>query len=249
MRHYDAPASNGSGSVVAQSKNQDPASISLKIARAYANPVRARALMILGARVASPSEIAEEIGEPLGKVSYHVRELRDAGLIELVDTDQRRGGVQHFYRAAQLPIVDVEGMAAQDAEERAASSAVVINLMASDLTAAVEAGTLDSMPEQILIRYQAVLDEQAMAEMSDLYTSTLYRSIELHKEAAERRKHSKEPGIPVAMHTLVFEVPGAGEEPRPETIESTLEWADAGPSSFSTGGGSEGRGNDEGDAS
>lgn len=231
-----------------QSKKQDPASISLRMARAYANPVRARALMILGARVASPSEIAEQIGETLGKVSYHIRELRDAGLIELVETDSSRGGVQHFYKATQLPIVDVEGMASQDRAERAVSSSVVLNLMVSDVAAAVEAGTLDSMPEQILVRYHAVVDQQGMEELSDLYTSTMYRAIELHKEAIARMRDSEEAGFPVAMHTLVFELPHAHENPREEAIESTLEWGDAGSSSFSTRRRSEGRGSDEGDA-
>src|SRR5262245_8245332 len=100
MRHYDPAASFGAGIIVAPSKN--PSAIGHKMARAYAHPVRARALMILGKRVASPKEIAEELGEPIGKVSYHIRDLRDTGLIELVETDASRGGVQHFYRATQL---------------------------------------------------------------------------------------------------------------------------------------------------
>ena len=50
-------------------------------------------------RVASPSEIAEEIGAPLGNVSYHVRFLARVGLIELTSTKPRRGAVEHYYRA------------------------------------------------------------------------------------------------------------------------------------------------------
>ena len=133
------------------------------MAWAYAHPVRARALMILAARVASPREIAEELGEPLGKVSYHVRELRDAGLIELVETDGSSGGVQHFYRATRLPIVDTETAVSQDPRTRAVASAVVINLMVSDVAAAVEAGTLDSLPERVLVRYHARVDARAGA--------------------------------------------------------------------------------------
>src|SRR3954451_8310737 len=104
MRHYDAPRVERSGSVMAQSKQQREGGISQRMAWAYGHPLRARALMILGGRTASPKEIAEEVGEPLGKVSYHIRELKKTGLIELVETDGSRGGVQHFYRATALPI-------------------------------------------------------------------------------------------------------------------------------------------------
>jgi predicted transcriptional regulator len=33
-------------------------------------------------------------------VSYHVRELEKAGLIELVTTKQRRGALEHYYTLA-----------------------------------------------------------------------------------------------------------------------------------------------------
>jgi DNA-binding transcriptional ArsR family regulator len=67
--------------------------------KALAHPVRVRALAILVEREASPSELADELGEPLGNVSYHVRLLHDLGLIELVSTTPRRGAIEHHYRA------------------------------------------------------------------------------------------------------------------------------------------------------
>jgi DNA-binding transcriptional ArsR family regulator len=213
------------------------------MAWAYAHPVRARALMILAARVASPREIAEELGEPLGKVSYHVRELRDAGLIELVETNGSRGGVQHFYRAARLPIVDAEGAVSQDPQHRAVASAVVINLMVSDVAAAVEAGTLDSRPERVLVRYHARVDARGWDELSDLYTNAMHRSIEIDEESRERLRESGDESMAAGLHTLVFEMPTADEAP----LDSTLEWVDGGGTPFPASGGSEGRRSDEGD--
>ena len=67
--------------------------------KALAHPLRVRALAILTEREASPSELAEELDEPLGNVSYHVRLLHDLGLIELVRTTPRRGAIEHHYRA------------------------------------------------------------------------------------------------------------------------------------------------------
>jgi DNA-binding transcriptional ArsR family regulator len=229
---------------MAQSKKHGPFSLSQKMARAYAHPIRARALMLLGARTASPREIADEIGESLGKVSYHVRELRDAGLIELVETDSTRGGVQHFYRAAFLPIINAEGMSNLDAEEKAAASTVVISLMVADVAAAVEGRTIDRRPEQVLVRYHALVDREGWEELSELYTNMMYRSIDIGKEARERLEESGEEGIPAGMHALMFELPTADHV----TQETALEWIDEEDPPIPSSGGSEGRRADEGDA-
>ena len=69
------------------------------VVKALAHPLRVRALAILTEREASPSELADELDEPLGNVSYHVRLLHDLGLIELVGTTPRRGAIEHHYRA------------------------------------------------------------------------------------------------------------------------------------------------------
>lgn len=50
----------------------------------------------------SPKELADFTKQPLVNVSLHVRVLRDKGAVELVDTRQRRGAVEHFYKATSL---------------------------------------------------------------------------------------------------------------------------------------------------
>ena len=77
-----------------------------RIAKALAHPLRARILQRLGERVASPGDLAVELGAPLGVVSYHVRMLRDYDCVELVRTEPRRGALQHFYRATARPNLD-----------------------------------------------------------------------------------------------------------------------------------------------
>ncbi len=234
---------------MAQSKNEQSSTVGHRMARAYGHPVRARALMILGKRVASPKQIAEELGEPIGKVSYHVRDLRDMGLIELVETDGSRGGVQHFYRAARLAVINREEMEAQRAAERALSSSIVINLMVADVATAVESGTLDARPERVLTRYHALVDRRGLEELSELYTEAMYRSIEIHEESAERLDRSGEEGISAATHTLVFEMPGPEEVAMKKPREITLKWPDGGDPPVQEGGGGKGRRPDEGDAS
>jgi DNA-binding transcriptional ArsR family regulator len=70
-----------------------------QLAKALSHPLRARILERLERQTASPSDLATGLAAPLGNVSYHVRILADAGLIELVRTTRRRGATQHHYRA------------------------------------------------------------------------------------------------------------------------------------------------------
>jgi DNA-binding transcriptional ArsR family regulator len=75
------------------------APVDQRLIKALGHPVRMRVLDILNDRVASPSELAKELGEPLGNVAYHVKILEEAEAIELVRTAPVRGALEHFYRA------------------------------------------------------------------------------------------------------------------------------------------------------
>ncbi len=96
-----------------------------RMGRALAHPLRIRILLALAETDdRSPVQIARELQESLGNVSYHTRYLSDLGAVVLVRTGSNRGAVQHFYglnpalRVA-LPVVRELGIAAvQRAAER-----------------------------------------------------------------------------------------------------------------------------------
>jgi DNA-binding CsgD family transcriptional regulator len=78
-----------------------PISIDQRLAKAMSSPLRARALALIAEGVASPKAIADELGLDVRGVAYHVRVLRKLGCIELAETQQRRGAIEHIYRVAQ----------------------------------------------------------------------------------------------------------------------------------------------------
>src|SRR5215211_3459933 len=78
---------------------QSAGPIDHRLARALSHPLRLKLLAALNEGVASPNQLANRLGEPLANVSYHVRILLDLDCIELVETAQRRGAIEHFYRA------------------------------------------------------------------------------------------------------------------------------------------------------
>src|SRR5947208_4982211 len=85
-----------------------------RVAKALSHPLRAQRLGILEERRASPRELSEELGAPLGNVSYHVRALLNLKLIKLVKKTPRRGAIEHHYEAtgsaARVPEVEWEKM-------------------------------------------------------------------------------------------------------------------------------------------
>jgi DNA-binding transcriptional ArsR family regulator len=69
---------------------------------ALSHPLRHKILAILlkSEEPLSPNLIGEALNEPVSNVSYHVRVLKDLGVIRLVDKQPAHGSVEHFYRLA-----------------------------------------------------------------------------------------------------------------------------------------------------
>lgn len=79
------------------------ATVDVNLMKALGHPLRQRILQALHDRVASPSQVAKEIDEPLSNVSYHFKILVRCEAVELVRTEPVRGALEHFYRATMLP--------------------------------------------------------------------------------------------------------------------------------------------------
>ena len=86
--------------------------------KALAHPLRAHLLTLLVEGEMSPRGLADAIGQPIGSIAYHVKNLRDADLIELTRTQPSRGALEHFYRAKANDTLSV-GLMLSAADARA----------------------------------------------------------------------------------------------------------------------------------
>lgn len=81
----------------------DAEAVDGRVVKALGHPTRIRILSVLRDReLASPVELSSELKIPLGTVGYHVRRLEELGFIELAKRTQRRGAVEHHYRAREV---------------------------------------------------------------------------------------------------------------------------------------------------
>jgi len=156
-----------------------------RVIKALSHPLRFRILVVLNQKVASPSEIADELGEPLGNVAYHTKILAENGAIEQVRTAPVRGALEHFYRAQTRPWFDDELSAQLPDSVRQALSSEIISYIWEDVVAASEAGGFDDA-ETHITRTHVDLDEDAYRELADLLNSVVNRALELHAEAGPR---------------------------------------------------------------
>ena len=78
------------------------------VAQACSHQLRAQILALMAGTSRSPKSVADELGEPIGSVSYHVKVLLQLEAIKLVDQQQRRGAVEHFYTARWRAHVSAE---------------------------------------------------------------------------------------------------------------------------------------------
>jgi DNA-binding transcriptional ArsR family regulator len=65
--------------------------------KALGHPVRHRLVNVLRQRPATLRQISAALGLAKGTVSYHVRVLREAGLVRLAETRHVRGGTEEYF--------------------------------------------------------------------------------------------------------------------------------------------------------
>jgi DNA-binding transcriptional ArsR family regulator len=156
-----------------------------RIAKALAHPLRARILQRLGERVASPGDLALELGEPLGVVSYHVRMLRDYDCVELVRTEPVRGALQHFYKATARPNLEEAQWRTLPTTLRGELIGSTIQGLVDDLAASADAGRLED-PDVVIKRTPLELDERGFRKLNRLLAKTHEQALAIAAESAER---------------------------------------------------------------
>src|SRR5436190_4907698 len=146
----------------------EPTTIDQRMVKSIAHPTRMRILTLLNQKTASPVELADELGEPLGNVSYHVRILLDLESIELVDTVPRRGALEHYYRALKRPWFKAADWQQLPASARRSVSDAVLAQVWKEVNEATKHGLFDARTDRHLSRTTLVLDDRGWQEVAEL---------------------------------------------------------------------------------
>ena len=165
-----------------------------------AHPLRMQILMLLDERVASPNELAKELQEPLGNVSYHVRTLADFGLVKLVRKRPRRGAIEHFYRAVTRPTITDDSWSRLPKLVKRQAVGTVLEEVAEDITDSATEGAFDQ-PDMHLSRTPLVLDEQGWQELAQAVAQLVKGTVEIEERSKKRLQEDRD--LPQRAGTLV----------------------------------------------
>jgi DNA-binding transcriptional ArsR family regulator len=191
---------------LAQTKTS-PEGITQQLAKALAHPLRVRILTSLHKGISSPNQLARELGEPLGNVSYHVKTLLEYDCVELVKTEPRRGAVEHFYRATERAFFSDAEWEKIPASARKGISGVTLQSIGQDATEALVAGTINGRTDTHLTHTPLLLDQKGWNELTALLAETQSRAVEIQQEAAGRLAEEKTDPISTKLAILHFESP------------------------------------------
>lgn len=145
---------------------QNPETIDQRLVRALAHPLRIQILEILTERVASPNWLSEELDAGLSHVAYHTRALDKCGCLELVDTAQRRGATEHFYKASAGSFIGDRVWRKVPRSVRGGISGASLQTFMDKAVAALEAGTIDDREDTTLNWTALHLDQRGWDEVT-----------------------------------------------------------------------------------
>lgn len=171
---------------------------------AWNHRIRVQVLSLLNEGTYTPGQIAGIIGEPLSKVSHHIRELAEGGSIELAKIDKARNADQHYYRAVEMPFYSDEEVWAMTPEQRQMSAGFVIQNMIAETMAAFWAGTIRDDPRTWLAWRWFNVDEEGRIAIADEQQRHWDRMREIEGEATGRRAESGEEAESIVVADMGF---------------------------------------------
>lgn len=175
------------------------------IAYVVKHPIRVDALAIFNERTASVAEVAEIMGLPVGKVSHHIKDLYDAGCIELVRAEQRRGAQERYYCASLRPNISDEVWAKLSHEDRSEISVLVFQAIMAEGLGALRVSTFDSRTNRHLSWRILSLDEEGWQELVEEKAELLEKVEAIQARSFRRMSESGGEGFSAISAAMAFE--------------------------------------------
>jgi predicted ArsR family transcriptional regulator len=177
------------------------------MAVAMSHPLRIRILYGMNAPVRrrSATDIAEETGIDVKRISYHMRELATLGFIEQVDERPVRGSLEKIF----APIKGVEAWDLEYTEMPIALKQILAgNVLAHGVTAlgaAIDKGTFDARDDSMLGQDTIRTDERGANEALAVLDEALKSLLEIRENAKARLAETGEEGILISYLIAGYE--------------------------------------------
>jgi DNA-binding transcriptional ArsR family regulator len=178
-----------------------------RLAKALANSQRVEILAVLSHRQISPARYAREYDCKLPSVAYHFKVLEEYECIELAETVQRRGALEHIYRCSKRPLLGDGDWKLLPLSVRGGISGAILRTLVERARRAIEGGTFDRREDRHFTWSPLALDGKGWSEVTSLLAATLAKVEKIETKASGRMAKSGEEPIPVTVALASFESP------------------------------------------
>lgn len=184
-----------------------------RLAIVFADDLRSKIVRELYLREMSPKQFYEEFGGgSLTRVDQHFKKLAEHGWLRLVRSEgpdsRRRGGVEHFYRATDLAIIDDETWALVPYSVRVWMGwRTVFKTLAERVREALDANTLDARPESHLSCTTMNLDQLGWERVIGAVNALFESTFEEQADSRLRIWHTGERPMVATVALAAFESP------------------------------------------
>lgn len=178
-----------------------------RLAKALANSQRVEILAVLSHRQISPARYAREYDCPLSGVAYHFKVLEEYECIELAETVQRRGALEHIYRCSKRPLLGDGDWKLLPLSIRGGISGAILRTLVERARHAIEAGTFDRREDRHFTWSPLAVDAKGWSEVRSLLAATLAKVEKIEAKASGRMAKSGEEPISVTVALASFESP------------------------------------------
>ena len=187
-----------------------PDKIDTALVRALGHPLRVEILQILNERDASPNELVDLLEVPLGNIAYHTRVLERCGCVELVRTAQRRGAVEHYFRAVPRSYIGHQEWRKVPRSVRSGVSGASVDSFMTRVIEALQAGTIDDREDTTLSWMSMAVDEVGWVQAAEVLDEAIARLQTVHEQSRQRLEMTGAAPTPMIVGLAAFESPGAG---------------------------------------
>lgn len=177
--------------------------IDQELVKALSHPIRIEILEALQGRVASPTELSQEMDESLGVISYHAKTLVKCGCLELVHTEPRRGAIEHFFGLAPRSSIGHQDWRRAPLAVRERITAAALATFIETAAKALEEGTIDGRDETVLTWMPLTVDETGWREIAAIMEKASRLVAEAHQRSGKRLEGAE--GLSIVVGLAAFE--------------------------------------------
>lgn len=187
-------------------KGQRGKSIEEVVSYAVGHRTRIEILALLNQGVYTPDQIAQALGESLGRVTHHIGELADGGAIELAKTEPVRNTTRHYYRAVSQPFISEEEAERMPPQQRQIIAGLILQSIMAESMSAFWAGNMIDDPAATMLAWRWFnVDRQGKREITTELAESWERVQAIEARSSARRLESGEEAVSVIVALQGFQ--------------------------------------------